>query len=99
MKPVYWTPEALQDRDDIYSLIEAENPAAALSLDEMFEAKAIPLENHAEMGRPGRVPGTRELIVHRNYILVYDVISDAVRILSVLHARRQWPPGKNERIE
>lgn len=33
----------------------------------------------------------RELVVHRNYILVYDVTGDEVRILRVLHARRQWP--------
>ena len=36
--------------------------------------------------------GTRELVVHRNYILVYDVAGDVVRILRVLHARREWPP-------
>ncbi|MFC3441026.1 type II toxin-antitoxin system RelE/ParE family toxin [Sphingobium rhizovicinum] len=42
-------------------------------------------------GRPGRVTGTRELIVHRNYMLIYDVVGDVVRILRILHTRRQWP--------
>ena len=48
---------------------------------------------HPQLGRPGRVESTRELVVHRNYILVYDVAGDVVRVLHVLHATRQWPPA------
>lgn len=92
MKAVYWTPEATQDRDTIYDLIEADNPAAAAGLDELFAQKSSALAGHSALGRPGRVTGTRELVVHRNYILVYDVAGEDVRILRVLHARRQWPP-------
>ncbi|OWQ98375.1 type II toxin-antitoxin system RelE/ParE family toxin [Sphingopyxis witflariensis] len=92
MKAVYWTPEATQDRDYIYDRIEADNPAAATDLDELFEQKSTPLAAHPALGRLGRVTGTRELVVHRNYILIYDVTADEIRILRVLHARRQWPP-------
>lgn len=92
MKAVYWTPEATQDRDYIYDRIEADDPAAAAGLDELFERKSAPLAEHSALGRSGRVMGTRELVVHRNYILIYDVAGDEVRILRVLHARRQWPP-------
>nr|WP_047167826.1 type II toxin-antitoxin system mRNA interferase toxin, RelE/StbE family [Sphingomonas sp. Y57] len=91
MKAIYWTPEAIQDRDDIYDGIEPNNPAAALALDELFEAKSAPLTRHPALGRPGRVSGKRELTVHPNYILVYDVSADRMRILRVLHPRRQWP--------
>lgn len=94
MMELFWTPEATQDRDEIYDYIEADNPAAALALDELFAEKAGRLLDHPGLGRPGRVAGTRELVVHRNYILVYEVAGDQVRVLRVLHAARQWPPGR-----
>lgn len=87
-----WTLDAHQDRRNIREHIARENPAAALTLDELFTQKAGNLIDHPAMARPGRVAGTRELVVHRNYILVYDVAGDVVRILRVLHARREWPP-------
>ena len=86
-----WTLDARQDRRNIREHIARENPAAALTLDELFAQKAGRLIDHPEMARPGRVAGTRELVVHRNFILVYDIAGDLVRILRVLHARRQWP--------
>ncbi len=91
---LYWTPEAIADRDNIYDYIEAENPAAALALDELFSEKTERLTDHVKLGRPGRVEGTRELVAHQNYILIYDLTGDTVRILRILHAARQWPPSK-----
>lgn len=91
MTAPFWTPGAVQDRDEIYDHIEANNPAAALTLDELFAEKAKRLVDHPGLGRVGRVPGTRELVAHQNYVLVYDVADDQVRILRVLHAARQWP--------
>ena len=89
---LFWTPEAIQDRDDIYEYIEADNPVAALDLDELSEEKAALLVDHPNLGRLGRVADTRELVAHRNYLLIYDVVGDLVRVLSVVHAARQWPP-------
>ena len=89
---LYWTREAIADRDAIYDYIEADNPAAALALDELFEEKATLLVDHPRMGRRGREADTRERVAHHNYILVYDVTGDGVRVLRVLHAARQWPP-------
>jgi addiction module RelE/StbE family toxin len=94
MMELFWTPEATQDRDKIYDHIEADNPAAALTLDELFAEKADRLVDHPGLGRPGRLAGTQELVAHQNYILVYDVTGNLVRILRVLHAARQWPPQK-----
>ena len=86
-----WTPEAIQDREAIYDYIEVDNPAAALALDELFAEKAARIVEHPNLGRLGRVTGTRELVVHQNYILVYDLSGDLVRVLRVLHVARQWP--------
>ena len=87
---LYWTLEAIADRDAIFDYIEVDNPAAALALDELFSEKAERLTDHPKLGRPGRVDGTRELVVHENYILIYDIAGDLVRILRVLHAARRW---------
>ena len=89
-----WTRPAHQDRQDIREYIADDNPAAALALDELFEKKSNRLPDHPQLGRPGRVKGTRELVAHQNYILVYDIAGDTVRILRVLHAARQWPPSR-----
>jgi len=43
------------------------------------------------MYRPGRVPGTREAVVHPNYILIYRVTADAVEIVNLVHARQRCP--------
>jgi toxin ParE1/3/4 len=88
-----WTRLASHDRQEIRDYIALDNPAAALALDELISEKAGRLAEYPDLGRPGRVAGTRELVAHRHYILVYDVAGDTVRILRVLHAARQWPPS------
>ena len=93
---LFWTPEAIQDRYDIYDHIEADNPAAALALDELLAEKASHLIDHPNLGRLGRETGTRELVAHKNYVLVYDVAGDRIRVLRVLHTARQWPPAPNQ---
>ncbi|MDR3482708.1 MAG: type II toxin-antitoxin system RelE/ParE family toxin [Burkholderiaceae bacterium] len=69
MMELFWTSEAIQDRNEIYDYIEADNPTAALALDELFAEKAGRLVDHPALGRLGRVAGTRELVAHQNYIL------------------------------
>ena len=93
---LFWTRRARLNRKGIREYIAQENPAAALALDELFAEKAGRLADHPELGRLGRVAGTRELVVHRNYILIYDLAGDQVRVLRVLHATRKWPPEEVE---
>jgi addiction module RelE/StbE family toxin len=87
-----WARPAHADRKKIREYIAQHAPAAALALDELFSEKAGLLLDHPDLGRTGRVPGTRELVAHRNYTLVYDTAGDVVRVLRVLHAAREWPP-------
>ena len=89
-----WTRLAAADRREIRAWIAQDNPAAALHLDQRLSEAAQHLVEHPDLGRPGRVPGTRELVIHQNYILVYDSGGDRVRVLRVLHAARQWPAGR-----
>ena len=89
-----WTRAAAVDRNDIRAAIAQDNPVAALALDALFSEKAARLVAHPALGRLGRVAGTRELVVHQNYILIYDAVGDLVRVLRVLHAARQWPPQR-----
>lgn len=88
---VLWTRLARTDRAEIRLYIERDNPAAALALDELFSEKVGLLAAHPGLGRPGRVSATREWVVHPNYILVYDVDGEVLRILRLLHAARLRP--------
>jgi len=61
-------------------------------MDLIFAEKAEFLTRFPELGRPGRVPDTRELLAHRHYFLIYRIREDAVQILRLLHTSKQWPP-------
>jgi addiction module RelE/StbE family toxin len=87
-----WTKLANHDRKEIREYIALQNPDAALRLDTLISEKAFKLIDHPSLGRIGRIKGTRELVVHPSYILVYDQTRDHIRILRVLHTARQWPP-------
>jgi len=89
---VFWTPEAEQDRTDIWVHIAADNLRAAVRMDELFSDAAARLEDHPKLGRPGKISGTRELVVHESYRLVYEIESEAVWVLTLVHTARQWPP-------
>ena len=53
-----------------------------------LQAAVTKLQAHPGMGRAGRVPGTRELVLHKNYIAIYRVRGDDVEILRLHHAAR-----------
>ncbi len=90
---VIWTPEAEQDRDDIWLHVAADNPRAAAGLDELFSDAAARLVDHPKLGHHGKIPGTRDLIPHENYRLVYEIDGETVWVLTLVHTARQWPPA------
>ncbi|MDQ0024930.1 toxin ParE1/3/4 [Variovorax paradoxus] len=82
----------MDDRDRIFDFIEQDDPRAAIAVDERIATQVLLLLKFPEGGRPGRVKGTRELIVRRTpYIVAYRVAKDCVRILRILHSTQLWP--------
>jgi toxin ParE1/3/4 len=90
---VRWTPEAERDRDDIWEYIANDNALAAVSMDELFSDAAAKLADYPLMGRAGQISGTRELIPHESYRLVYEVDGETVWVLALISTARQWPPA------
>ncbi len=86
-----WSAFALSDRDAIFTYIEADNPAAAVLLDERIAAARRVLDFPAS-GRVGRIAGTRELVINGTpYVAAYAITETTVRILRVLHGAQEWP--------
>ncbi|ODV42449.1 addiction module antitoxin [Cupriavidus sp. UYMMa02A] len=91
MRAVEWTAWARADLLAIVDYISDDNPEAAQCLMDELETKAAQLPAHPDLYRPGRVAGTREMVVAANYLVVYGVDPTTIRVLRVLHARQQWP--------
>lgn len=86
-----WRPLAEEDLLCILEFIGEDDPDAALALVHMIREKAEGLRVRPRLYRAGRVSGTREMVVHHNYIVVYSIDADVVEILNVKHSRQQWP--------
>ncbi|MEZ0605813.1 type II toxin-antitoxin system RelE/ParE family toxin [Paraburkholderia sp. IW21] len=87
-----WSAFAMEDRDAIFDYIEEDSPHAAVVVDDRIRMQVRQLLQFPETGRPGRVEGTRELVISRTpYIAAYRITGDTVRILRVLHWAQQWP--------
>ncbi len=93
MLELVWSQMALSDLLAIIDYISDDNPDAAQNLKENISEKALNLIQFPNMGKSGRVAGTRELVTAANYVLVYQVSESHIRILRVLHAAQQWPPS------
>ncbi|EEC0797790.1 type II toxin-antitoxin system RelE/ParE family toxin [Salmonella enterica subsp. enterica] len=87
---VKWLPTAAEDLEAIIDYIAQFNTVAAYDLEDHILKSAESLAEHPYKGRDGRKAGTRELLVHPNYWLVYEV-SDSIKIANVLHTRKLYP--------
>jgi plasmid stabilization system protein ParE len=89
---VRWLRKALRNLDAEASFIATDDPIAARRVVIRVLAAVDLLSEQPGLGRPGRVPGTRELIVPKTrYIVPYRVRGDTVQILRVFHASRRLP--------
>jgi toxin ParE1/3/4 len=91
MLSVRWSATALEDAQAMATFIARDNPAAADRMTDLIFEAAEKLGSGPYLYRSGREPGTREAVVHPNYILVSAVQADTIRILRLLHARQQYP--------
>ncbi|MDR5830077.1 type II toxin-antitoxin system RelE/ParE family toxin [Caballeronia sp. LP006] len=87
---VEWRPRAIRRLTEIYEYIEERDPQAAEKLFELVMNAVATLPDNPYVYRRGRVPNTRELVVHPNYLVIYRV-TDRITVINVLHARRRYP--------
>ena len=93
-----WLALAQSDRAAIFDYIEADSPKAAIAVDERIRERVETLSRFPESGRPGRIEGTRELVIDRTpYIVAYRITGNTVRILRMLHGARRWPDDMSEK--
>lgn len=86
-----WRPKAIEDLKNITTYIAQNSPRAAIETGDLLMETAAQLDQHTELGRIGRVAGTRELVAHPNYILIYRIVGGVVEVLRVKHAAQKWP--------
>lgn len=89
---IRWTAEALQDIESLRWYIEQDKPNAAKKVVYKIFSAAKTIALHPNIGRPGRSPNTRELIVTGTpFIVPYRVQKGALEVLRVLHGAMEWP--------
>jgi toxin ParE1/3/4 len=89
---VRWLKRALKNLDEEAAYIARDNPEAAARIVERIVTSIEGLGAHPASGRPGRVPGTRELVVSGTpYLVPYRVRGETAEILRVFHGARKWP--------
>ena len=91
MLPIHWRAQARSNMMELIRYIAQEDPRAARKMKDRIESSVLPLSEHPYLYRPGREPGTREIVAHPNYIVVYRIAVDRIEITNVLHSRQEYP--------
>ena len=89
---VLWTERAASDLEAAADYIGRSNPQAAARVAATIYSRLMSLESMPGIGRIGTLAGTREIVFHPwPYIAVYKASQDAIRIIHIRHASRQYP--------
>ncbi len=90
---VVWSRRAIRNIHAARAYIARENPVAATVVTERIIQQVEMLLNFSPgIGRPGRIAGTRELVISRTpYVVIYRIGTELVEILAVIHHARDWP--------
>lgn len=89
---VVWTHRAYRHLDEIQDFIAKESPRAAQALvNDILDRTELLLSVNPQLGRPGRIAETRELVLaDTQYLIVYHLGSE-VEVIAVRHSKREWP--------
>jgi addiction module RelE/StbE family toxin len=89
---------AQRDIENVFGYIAIDNPRAAERVVARILGAIERLADSPRIGRPGRVSGTRELVITRtNYLAIYEIDGDVIGVVRVLHGRQNWPPVEGDR--
>jgi toxin ParE1/3/4 len=88
-----WSPQAVEDLAALRAYIERDDPAAARKTAlRIIEAVDTLIPANPKVGRPGRVPGTRELVIARTpFVVPYRLREGRIEVLRIFHGARHWP--------
>jgi addiction module RelE/StbE family toxin len=90
MPEIVWTATALAELDEIVAYIRDQDPMTAARVAARINERVGSLHANPRLGRPGRVRGTRELVV-APFIVAYELAEDLIVVLTVLRGHRRWP--------
>ena len=97
---VVWFESAIQDLVCVRQYISQDNPMAARNVVAKIGEAVSMLTTHPGIGRPGRVTGTKEMVVDQTqYILPYRVRDNRIEILRVLHSSKRWPADPHDDLK
>ncbi|MDD4963995.1 MAG: type II toxin-antitoxin system RelE/ParE family toxin [Gallionella sp.] len=85
---IRWTNRALGRLDEIADYIAQDSPERAKTFVTELRDRINVLQSH-HLGTAGRVFGTKELVLHKHYIVVYRIKNDEVQILTLLHTAQK----------
>jgi toxin ParE1/3/4 len=90
---VRWSAESIDDLAALRAFIASESPASAIRIARRVrEIVETLLSANPEIGRQGRVPDTRELVIARTpFVVAYRLRNETIEILRVLHGAQRWP--------
>jgi plasmid stabilization system protein ParE len=90
MLAIHWYDEAIDNLVDIVAYIAERDPQAAQRLRDRIETALGLVAEQPYMHKVGRVPGSREIVAHPNYVVVY-LVTDRIEVAAILHARQEYP--------
>ena len=89
---IVWSPRAIEHLAHLRAYIARDNPKAANRIARVLLEAVERLAELPSLGRPGRVAGTRELVVPGTpYVIPYRLRGDRLEVIAVFHGRQKWP--------